>query len=300
MNAPLKPDGSDFPCKGFLKDFNSSPAGDSTATWAAGSPQTVTLLGEAIHDGGSCQLSLSYDGGKTFRVIKSIEGSCPNDGHKLDFNVPADAKQGKAIFAWTWFNHTGNREMYMNCAAVDITGSGTSTLDDRPDIFEANIGKDCKTVDSTDLEFPDPGSELQVLKSTNLAPPNCHPDDSSSSSPEGPDTNPASTDPAYSTDPAVPTDSEATPTDTTDPAVPTESEATPTDTPVLSDTSVPSGTSQAPASTSTNTSGTGPSYIVKAGDICTTIAAQQGISLEDLFKLNPKVYVIVNPAGLSS
>jgi LysM repeat protein len=281
MNAPLKPNGSDFPCKGFVDDFKQSPAGDPTATWAAGSPQTVTLLGEATHLGGSCQLSLSYDGGKTFRVIKSIEGDCPNSGLKLDFNVPADAKQGKAIFAWSWNNHTGNREMYMNCAAVDITGSGTSTLDDRPEIFIANIGGQCKTLDEKDVQYPDPGPVLQVLKSTDLAPPDCGPDGSSPPPPpEGSDTNPDSTDT---------TPDSTDPTYSTKPAVPTESEPTPTDTPVLSDTPVPSSTSSAPASTSTNTSGIGPSYTVKAGDICMNIAAQQGISLADLFRLNPKV-----------
>jgi len=236
---------------------------------------------------------VSYDGGKTFRVIKSIEGDCPNSGLKLDFNVPTDAKQGKAIFAWTWFNHTGNREMYMNCAAVDITGSGTSTLDNRPEIFVANIGKDCSVPDETDVKFPDPGSDLELGKNDHLklTPPDC----GSSSPPpaEGSDTNPASADPTSSAPQPEGSDTNpdsADPTYSPDPAVPTESAPTPTSAPVLSGTSTPSSTSQAPASTSdNNTSGVAPSYIVKAGDICTAIAAQQGVSLEDIFKNNPSV-----------
>lgn len=35
----------------------------------------MSLQGTAIHNGGSCQISLSYDNGKTFRVIKSFIGN---------------------------------------------------------------------------------------------------------------------------------------------------------------------------------------------------------------------------------
>ena len=320
MNSPLNT--GNFPCKGYETDFD-TPAGDSTANWAAGTPQTVTLLGTATHNGGSCQFSLSYDEGKTFHVIKSIEGNCaggPNN-NKFDFTVPADAKSGKAIFAWTWFNHTGNREMYMNCAAVTITGSGTSTLADRPEIFVANVGKQCKTQDESDLAFPDPGSDVDK-NVDKLTPPVCKGDPSSA-----PD---ASSDPTDSTEPtdsttapdsAAPTDSStapapdlAAPTDSTEPdsTVPTGStdpdSANPTDTESCdhtytdatgTPTTDPSGTAPAdvsstPTATATTTPSvdTSPSYTVKSGDICTVIAAQQGVSLDTIYKLNPAVYVV--------
>ena len=314
MNSPLNT--GNFPCKGYETDFD-TPAGDSTANWAAGTPQTVTLLGTATHNGGSCQFSLSYDEGKTFHVIKSIEGNCaggPNN-NKFDFTVPADAKSGKAIFAWTWFNHTGNREMYMNCAAVTITGSGTSTLADRPEIFVANVGKQCKTQDESDLAFPDPGSDVDK-NVDKLTPPVCKGDPSSA-----PDASSDPTDSTSAPDSAAPTDSStapapdlAAPTDSTEPdsTVPTGStdpdSANPTDTESCdhtytdatgTPTTDPSGTAPAdvsstPTATATTTPSvdTSPSYTVKSGDICTVIAAQQGVSLDTIYKLNPAVYVV--------
>jgi LysM repeat protein len=291
MSSPLKADGSDFPCKNYLVDFG-TPAGNPTATWAAGSPQKVSLDDKAPHDGGSCQLSLSYDGGKTFRVIKSIEGGCvnPKGGPEtFDFTVPADAKSGNAIFAWTWFNHTGNREMYMNCAAVTITGTGTSTLDNRPEIFKANINNGCKTDEGTDVQFPNPGPDLQVISQTNLRAPSCE------GSPQ-PDQSANSTEPAASANPTEPADS-ANPTEPADSADPTNSAdctssassadaATPTDVEVPT---VPTATSSVSAPTTTPTGTVSPNYIVKAGDICMDIANRQGVPLATLYKLNPDI-----------
>ncbi|KAJ2078342.1 hypothetical protein H4R24_004536 [Coemansia sp. RSA 988] len=40
------------------------------------------------------------------------------------FDLPKDLPSSdKAIFAWTWVNASGNREFYMNCAVVSITGT---------------------------------------------------------------------------------------------------------------------------------------------------------------------------------
>ena len=327
MNSPLSTDGSNFPCKGYHSDFDRSPAGDPTATWAAGSPQKVTLDDSAAHGGGSCQLSLSYDGGKTFRVIKSIEGNCvdPNGGkHSFDFTVPDDAKSGKAIFAWSWFNHIGNREMYMNCAAVTISGTGTSTLDDRPEIFKANIKNDnnCKVAEGTDVKFPNPGPDLEVLSEANLSPPTCDQDPSSPSpdesanpiEPDEPTDSADPTDSAAPTEPAEPTESadpdptnsaadstnSANPTDSADPyptnsadstssANPTNS-AAPTDSDAPTEVPVSTSTSNAAAPSTTPPSGT--TYTVKGGDICVTIATQLRVSLATLFKLNPAMYVL--------
>jgi hypothetical protein len=122
---PLSSSGSDYPCKGYAKDDF-----DAVATWQPGSSQEMELEGSATHDGGSCQLALTYDQGKTFKVIESIEGDCPV-AKKYKFDIPSDAPNGDALFAWTWFNKVGNREMYMNCAMVSIGGSDSrnTTLD---------------------------------------------------------------------------------------------------------------------------------------------------------------------------
>jgi len=110
-----------YPCKGQLANLNSK-AGTPVATWTAGSQQTIKIAGSAVHNGGSCQFSLSYDNGATFRVIKSIIGKCPLTP-SYSVTIPSDAPNAQSvIFAWSWFNRTGNREMYMNCAVVTITG----------------------------------------------------------------------------------------------------------------------------------------------------------------------------------
>lgn len=113
---PLQASGSDFPCKGYANDDF-----DSQATYQPGQAYEMDLEGSATHDGGSCQISLTYDRGKTFKVIESMLGDCPI-AKNYNFTVPSDAPSGEALLAWTWFNKVGNREMYMNCAFVTIGG----------------------------------------------------------------------------------------------------------------------------------------------------------------------------------
>jgi len=166
MTTPLKPDGSDYPCKGYNADFN-TPPGASTGTVTAGQTSSITLEGTASHLGGSCQISLSFDGGKSFKVVKSFIGNCvrvtssgadPNQTY--EYTMPSDAKSGNVILAWSWFNEVGNREMYMNCATITINGGGTSTLDSYPNIFECHIGNGCKIPEGKDVVFPNPGNDV--------------------------------------------------------------------------------------------------------------------------------------------
>jgi LysM repeat protein len=303
MTSPLSASGDNFPCKGYQSDFN-TPAGTSTASWAAGSEQQITIEGGAAHDGGSCQLSISYDEGKTFRVIKSIEGNCPAQGtSNFGFTVPAEAKSGKVIFAWTWFNHTGNREMYMNCAAVDITGSGTSTLEDRPEIFKANINNGCTVPEGTDVQFPDPGPALQVLSQASLGPPtgDCG---GSPPTPE-PSEEPSSSAPAESPEPSEssepvdeePIESATASTSASASASDTYSaEPEPTDTPTATQKPVSSSASADPASTTSTATppdngdnGDGTTYTVVAGDFCETIAQEHDVPLSHIFELNTDI-----------
>ena len=123
----------------------------------------VRLAGAAIHEGGSCQASISEDKGATFKVVKSYIGQCPvQGGGSFDFNVPKETKSGEVIFAWSWFNRVGNREMYMNCAVVTITNGG-SGLHNYPDIFVANLDNTCGTDEGFDVYFPKPGTPDRVV-----------------------------------------------------------------------------------------------------------------------------------------
>ncbi|KAM0440795.1 hypothetical protein ACHAPT_000096 [Fusarium lateritium] len=173
MTAPLEAGGGNFPCKGYHSLFG-TPAGASVADWKAGGSYSMTITGGANHGGGSCQASLSFDKGETWQVIHSYVGNCPGAGTtSYDFKVPADTPSGEAIFAWTWFNQIGNREMYMNCAAVTIGGGSkkrANALSNRPAMFVANVNNGCSTEEGSDLEFPDPGPDTSN-DSSKVAPP---------------------------------------------------------------------------------------------------------------------------------
>lgn len=185
-NAPLKHDGSDFPCKGLIGSADMTPQ----AKWTAGGLGMFEIWpnegngGEgnmAGHSGGSCQISLSYDQGQSFKVLHSFEGGCPRDvplnsniggpNQTFTFEIPKEAKAGDALAAWTWLARTGNRgEFYMNCASVTIEGSGTSTLDDLPDMFVGELLKGdikdgmCLSTQEFNFLYPFPGDS--VTKST--------------------------------------------------------------------------------------------------------------------------------------
>jgi hypothetical protein len=98
MLSPLAKDGSNFPCKGYHLNTPLT----TVATYQAGSTYNITLRGSASHGGGSCQVSLSCDGGNDWRVINSMIGDCPlSNTYPID--VPPGLHCEKAMIAWTWY-----------------------------------------------------------------------------------------------------------------------------------------------------------------------------------------------------
>jgi hypothetical protein len=179
--APLLESGADYPCK-FPAGF--TPQEQAPADIAFGI-NSMTLMGGATHSGGSCQISISKDVPPTknskFEVLKSIEGGCPSDfpGNlsdnpseplpPLSYTVPQSMAAGKYTIAWTWFNKSGNREMYMNCAPVQLKAAGgkrdVAKISKKrqaglPTMFIANIGNGCGTTEGSDVTFPDPGQDV--------------------------------------------------------------------------------------------------------------------------------------------
>ncbi|EEU42052.1 uncharacterized protein NECHADRAFT_105522 [Fusarium vanettenii 77-13-4] len=173
MTSPLAGDGSNFPCKGY-QTLLGTAAGAPTVTWQAGQQYNMTIAGGADHGGGSCQASLSFDKGKTWTVIQSYIGNCPvSPSASFKFTLPVDTPAGVALFAWSWFNKIGNREMYMNCAAITVkAGKGTPStpMSKRPAMFVANVGNGCGTTEMTDLMFPNPGPDVSLTSSNTKAP----------------------------------------------------------------------------------------------------------------------------------
>jgi hypothetical protein len=163
-NSPLEASGYNFPCK--------APSYQVTKmnNMKVGEQQTLSFTGSATHSGGSCQLSVTLDKqpmkNSVFRAIYSIEGGCPGAGAgnsgptTFPFRIPAEVPNGEATLAWTWFNKLGNREFYMNCAPITVTGgaSNNSAFDKLPDMAVANIeGSQCKTREGFDYIFENPG-----------------------------------------------------------------------------------------------------------------------------------------------
>ncbi|RAK80325.1 lytic polysaccharide monooxygenase AA11 family protein, partial [Aspergillus fijiensis CBS 313.89] len=193
-NSPLAADGSDFPCKLRSNTYQVTEWNKA----AVGESMPLTFQGSAVHGGGSCQISLTTDLEPTkdssWMVIKSFEGGCPAnvdgnlpanpngvDPYSFNYTIPEGITPGKYTLAWTWFNRIGNREMYMNCAPLEVTGGSSSKrsrvmpkLEERsssfPPMFVANVNG-CTTKEGVDIRFPQPGADVQYLgEASNLAP----------------------------------------------------------------------------------------------------------------------------------
>ncbi|KFA69464.1 hypothetical protein S40285_04633 [Stachybotrys chlorohalonatus IBT 40285] len=180
MTNPLSQTGSDFPCKGYHSLLGTGQ-GQSVVTWQPGQSYNWTLTGSATHNGGSCQVSLSYDRGSTWTVLHSYIGQCPLSP-TWRFTLPNDTPAGSALFAFSWNNNLGNRELYMNCAHVTIAPRlaardeelqllpPTDPFSSRPRTFFANIGNGCSTVETYDVLYPNPGPDVDN-RSSRTSPP---------------------------------------------------------------------------------------------------------------------------------
>ncbi|KAA8910399.1 hypothetical protein TRICI_004197 [Trichomonascus ciferrii] len=146
-----------YPCKGYHEEEPEN----SVETFEAGKTYTLSLMGKAKHHGGSCQLSLSYDRGETFTVIKSIIGGCPLE-LDYDFEIPQSAPQGQALFAWSWISRSGNRDFYHNCAWVNIENPNPNATElEGPPIFLAQLPGYCTVPEGREFIYPDPGPNVE-------------------------------------------------------------------------------------------------------------------------------------------
>ncbi|KAF2422881.1 hypothetical protein EJ08DRAFT_672711 [Tothia fuscella] len=187
---------------------------------AAGQKTLLSLIGSAVHGGGSCQVAIAKKPSsdpKDWKVIQTMIGGCPStvtvglgnldtisesspigrtatypngkqcaspDSDETDcvksYNIaiPKDIASGKYFFSWSWFNKIGNREMYQNCAPIEVTNGASNDdyYNNLPSIFLANVdSKPCTTADNGPekgvLDIPNPGDN--VLRSA-------HPKDATS------------------------------------------------------------------------------------------------------------------------
>ncbi|KAF2140310.1 lytic polysaccharide monooxygenase [Aplosporella prunicola CBS 121167] len=185
-----------FPCQGGTDAayYENSKATDMTA----GDATDLKFTGSAVHGGGSCQLSVTYENPppkdrNKWKVIHSMEGGCPADAagnietqgtdtdgretgkqctsndekeclKQYKITIPKELKSGKATFAWTWVNkYAGKNEFYMNCAPINIQGGSDSDdyFNSLPSLFVANIPGECQTKLGSAIAYPNPGTSVE-------------------------------------------------------------------------------------------------------------------------------------------
>lgn len=191
-----------FPCQGRTQHA------EHVTKVTAGTAQTVKFWGSAVHGGGSCQFAICHGDAPSndvsdWRTIYSMVGGCPAEavgnipttakdphgrehgpecGNDVDkecsrefqIPIPKQMKNGPAIFAWTWFNKIGNREMYMVCAPIEVIGGTEDSdfIESLPPLFLANIPGECTTgASGSFINFPEPGDFGKVYEP---ATPNSH------------------------------------------------------------------------------------------------------------------------------
>ncbi|KAG0048646.1 hypothetical protein BGZ83_006437 [Gryganskiella cystojenkinii] len=75
------------------------------------------------HGGGACEFSLSYDGGKTWKVIGQYTKTCPDIYYEwpvqIPKNVPSCSDSNKCLFAFSWTAYATN-QFYHHCANIII------------------------------------------------------------------------------------------------------------------------------------------------------------------------------------
>lgn len=188
QNWPLSAD-LPFPCQNRTQHIEKD-----RAVINAGTNQTVKFWVSAVHGGGSCQFSIAYgypppQNASAWKTLYTIIGGCPAQAvgnlptvetdangrangrqcgnstgdecvRQFDIPIPQGLPNGNATFAWTWLNRIGDREYYMSCSHVTITG-GTNDgdfMESLPPVFQANMPGKCTTGESGLLvNIPDPG-----------------------------------------------------------------------------------------------------------------------------------------------
>ncbi|KAF9579630.1 hypothetical protein BGW38_004043, partial [Lunasporangiospora selenospora] len=132
-----------YPCNGYNKPIRPTPleAGEvvNVLFWGpALGRKNIKLpsmrgkeLNQARHGGGTCEFSISTDGGNTFHLIARYTKSCPDFYYKwpikIPDNIPSCSGYGKCLLVWSW-TAVNVPQFYMNCADITIKGKSDGRL----------------------------------------------------------------------------------------------------------------------------------------------------------------------------
>ncbi|KAF9353333.1 hypothetical protein BGX34_011642 [Mortierella sp. NVP85] len=88
-------------------------------------------LSQSRHGGGACEFSLSYNKGKTWKVIGQYTKTCPDIYYEwpvqIPPNVPSCSDPDKCLFAMSWVSYATN-QFYHHCSNVRIKGKSNGKL----------------------------------------------------------------------------------------------------------------------------------------------------------------------------
>ncbi|KAF9583773.1 hypothetical protein BGW38_008585 [Lunasporangiospora selenospora] len=125
--------GKKFPCGGYKKGpVNTLRAGEvvNVRFWNFGVRDYDRFpprsgISQGRHGGGACEFSLSYDGGKTWKVIGQYTKSCPDIYYQwpvlIPKNVPPCTDSDQCLFSMSWVAYLTN-QFYHHCANIVIEG----------------------------------------------------------------------------------------------------------------------------------------------------------------------------------
>lgn len=138
VHAWIGYEGKKFPCGGYKKG--------PVTTYRAGQIIPVRFwtfgvdykkfppkagIKPSRHGGGACEFSLSYDGGKSWKVIGQYTKTCPDIYYEwpvmIPKNVPSCTNSDKCLFAFSWTAYATD-QYYHHCANVIIHGAKNGRL----------------------------------------------------------------------------------------------------------------------------------------------------------------------------
>lgn len=125
---------------------SSAPSGEALFgwTWFNNAGETSSDVGKDLPE--SALVSLVWSA--------SVKGKPGRDGEESSSGSSLSALPATTLISSASFPvMTGNREMYMNCAVVTVSGGGSGL--DGPAPFVANAGvNQCATIEGVDTVFP--------------------------------------------------------------------------------------------------------------------------------------------------
>ncbi|PVU90370.1 hypothetical protein BB559_004645, partial [Furculomyces boomerangus] len=158
-------------CKGDLKKEDRI----ITDSWVAGQEVTIQFNKTNVHEeGGYCQFSLSYDynhfsdknegnaqDSANIVIVHEKLGDCFANSDEpltssIKFTLPPNLPSSKdVVFFWTYINAEEDRNLYMNCADIEIVGKPDGNFSGSKMVVENHLNKNPAVPEFSTSDAPD-------------------------------------------------------------------------------------------------------------------------------------------------